>query len=362
MRKILIISGSLQRGGIDHFCVNIALNAPANEFVFHYLIFEGTENTYKDLLESRGIKVYALPSPNRSYYQYFRSLLKLIKENRYNVVHSNTQFNSGFNLLISRLCRVPIRIAHAHTTEIVNGSVKKKVYEMAMRIILIHNATHYFACSQRAGYALYGEKTFKKTGIIVRNGIDVERYRFNEEKRNNIRKQLIGENGFIIGHVGNLVPVKNQDYLIRLMPKILEKKPDSILVLAGEGSSRITIEKSIKALCLEAKVILLGSIPNVGDYLNAFDVFVFPSIREGAPLALVEAQSNGLPCIVSANVPSETDITDLINRIPLDDEEAWVDRICQMQRSYDKDYAKVVYDAGYSISESYRKIYDTYLS
>lgn len=361
MKKVLIIAGGLQVGGAEKVCANISKYSPKGEFEYHYLVFEGIENVYGKEVEERGGTVFTVPSPSKSILKYCLTLGRIIKNKKYDIVHSHTMFNSGINMVISKLCGVKIRIVHSHTTEPENRiSVPKRIYYFISRFLINHFATDFLSCGQDAGEWLFGKKAFCEKGIIVFNGIDTDDFRFNMNESILFRKSLALSDAFVIGHVGSLFSVKNQQFLIKLMPEICKRKPSAKLILVGNGDERIVLQKLSKELELDESVVFVGETLDTVKYYNIFDVFAFPSLREGTPLALLEAQTNGLPCVVSDSIPRDAYITDLVHPVSLSDEKKWVDLICSSKRNDSEKYSDIVAEKGYSARQSYEKIYDVY--
>lgn len=364
MIKILIIPGALNMGGAERVAANICTYAPEGEFEFHYLVFEGHANVYGPEIEARGGKVITVPVPASGYRTYIHLLRKLIKENRYDVVHSHTMFNSGINLAVAKTMGVPIRIAHSHTTKTERPvSRAQKLYEKLMQKLILWSSTDLLACGIEAGEWLFGKNAFSKRGTVIRNGIDTEAFRYSEQNRSAIReKYSIPTNAFVIGHSGTMIPLKNQEFLIRLLPKITAAFPTARLMLMGKGeASEQNRLKGIASACgVSDNIISCGPVMNVCECLSAMDVFAFPSLREGTPLALIEAQANGLPCIISDRIPNDAVMTDLVKPIPLEDEAAWVNAIINSRRRNSEQYAKRIADSGYSIKTSLDPVYMIY--
>lgn len=363
MKRVLIIAGGLQVGGAERVAANIGLYDENKEFEFHYIVFEGIENVYGAEIEASGGKVFTLPSPGKGYYTYIKKLRNLMKKYKYAVVHSHTMFNSGINLLVAKMMKVPCRIAHSHTTKTeVRVSKKQKIYEWFMRKIIKYTATHLFACGIEAGKWLFGEKLFLRKGVVIKNGIDTFLYSFSEENRKKVRQKYDAEDKFIIGHSGTIIPLKNQEFLVELMPRILHIKDNAVLWLMGGGNkdSVENLRKKIKQLDIEDNVVLCGCLSNVNEYLSAIDVFAFPSKREGTPLALLEAQANGLPCIISDAVPDDVKVTKLIKKVPLDDKEGWIQNLCNSKRDKRENYGKQIAEQGFDTKKTMEKIYLTY--
>lgn len=366
MKKVLIIAGALHIGGAEKVAVNLSKYAPQGEFHFDYLVFEGYENVYGAEIEERGGRVFTLPSPSKGYLRYCRSLADLIRENGYSVVHSHTQFNSGLNLAVAKKCGVPIRIGHSHTTKTERKvSLPQKLYEAAMRVLLRRYSTHLLACGEEAGVWMFGKKAFSECGRVIKNGIDAAAFAYSPEVREAIRASAdIPKDAFVIGHAGTLLPLKNQEFLIRLLPRIKERIPNAMLLLLGAGTvdEKSRLQYIADECGVSGSVLFGGGVGNVNEYLSAMDVFAFPSLREGTPLALLEAQANGLPCIISDRIPKDAALTGLVKPTPLEDETAWIDLICNAKRCEPSSYAAAIERMGYDSAGAYKPVYDIYRS
>ena len=361
MDNILILPGGLQIGGAEKIAADISKYAPKGKYCFHYIVFEGLDNVYGAEIESRGGKVFTIPSPSKGYKQYRRFLGDLMDKYHYKAVHSHTMFNSGINLSVAKKHGVPIRICHSHTTKTeTNISFKRNMYHKYMRRMILNNATDLFACGVEAGNWLYGETEFKKRGKVIHNGIDVDLFAYNETNRQEIRKKLGLEGKFVIGHTGHFYPVKNQIFLINLMPEIIKNNKDAVLIFLGDGHDRKILEDRISELELKNNVVLYGSTRDVNRFYSAFDVFAFPSLREGAPLALIEAQTNGLPCIISSAIPNDAILTDLVTPVDLQNKEKWVSQIISASRKNASEYAGIIKKSGYSSQSTVEAIYEAY--
>lgn len=360
MKKVLIICAGLQFGGVERFATNIIKFAPKGEFQFDYLIFEGLGDAYVPEIEEQGGRVITFPSPQQGYRNYIKKLGDLIDHNHYDVVHSHTQFNSGINLWVAKKHGVPVRIAHSHTTAHENAiSKKQQVYEKLMRKMILKNATVRCSCGVDAGKWMYGNHSF----IVIDNGIDTELFAYNEENRRNIRNQYhISKEAFVIGHSGTISKLKNQAFLIQLLPEIRKIKNNAELMLIGTGSD--DEQKRLVSLAndngMTDYVHFIGAVLNVYEFLSAFDVFAFPSLREGTPLALIEAQANGLPCVASDNIAPDAFLTDLITKTSLNEKDAWIKSITEAKRNQSEKYVDIIKESGYDAQESYKKLFAMY--
>lgn len=363
MKKVLIIIGRLYIGGAERVGRDIGYYADPGRFEIHYLVFGDEVGAYERELMDRGCQIIHMAPPAANHNAFYRGLTELLRRENYDVIHSHTMFNSGWAMLAGQKCGVPVRIAHSHS---IRGNEKrglvKNLYEKTMRRLILRYATHLVGCGRSAGRWLYGEREFDRRGILLYNGIDLKRCAFDGEKRKTIREDLGLTDRFVIGHVGHLAPVKNQAFLLELMPQILKRRENAVLLLLGEGPDRAMLEQKIRELGLEGHVRMTGNVNNVGDHLNAMDVFAFPSMYEGMPLAMIEAQTNGLPCVISDRVPKDVHLTDLVTALPLENgDDPWIDALCGGKRTENSaHYHGRMAQMGFDTSGMLEKIYKLY--
>ena len=360
MKRVLQIAASLRIGGAEKIARDLGYYEDSTEFETHYIVFGDNVGDYEQELIDHGCKIFHWESPSASYSKYYASLKRLVQENQYDIVHAHTMFNIGWAMLAANQCGVPVRVAHAHSALDNGSSTIKRIYESTMRQMILHNATDLIACGEAAGIRLYGEKAYYKSSKLILNGIETKAFTFNSSVREKMREQLNLRNAFVIGHAGHLMSVKNQSFLIRLMPKILENKANAKLLMLGEGSDRPMLEQMVQNLNLTDHVIFTGNVRNVPDYLSAMDVFAFPSLFEGMPLSIVEVQANGLPCILSTNVPKDVYLTDLVHPLSLDKPIKWIEAICGAQRNEPEKYANVLKMKGYDTKTVMKKFLEIY--
>ncbi len=360
VKKILMVTPVMDIGGAEKVARDIALEAPGEQFAFHYLILKDKVGKYEEQLLEHGCKSFHVPEPSESYVNYVKNLLRIMRQERYDAVHAHTMFSIGWVMLAAKLRRIPVRVSHAHSALDNGDGLVKRVYEAVMRLLINSCATELVACGVAAGQRLYGKRAYDRRGLLVRNGIDTGAFRYDDSKGQAIRREWGFADRFVIGHAGHLLDVKNQSFLIDLMPKILEKKPDALLLLLGDGPDRAMLEEKITQKQLHHCVKLTGNVSNVGDFLSAMDVFAFPSLYEGMPLALLEVQANGLPCVLSDRVPEDVVLTDLMTRLPLEAPERWLEPICSAKRQDAQGYADVLKDKGLDVHSALEKIYAIY--
>lgn len=361
MKYILQIAAHLTIGGAEKVCRDIGLYANPDEYETHYVIFDDDIGDFGKEVEAKGCKIFKLREPSENYFEYFKALKSLMAKYHYTVVHAHTMFSIGWVMLAAKQMKIPVRVSHAHSALIDGDGLVKSVYENVMRGLILSCSTDLVACGEKAGIRLYGEKAYKKRGNLILNGIDTDAFMFSQEKRDKIRKKFNIEANYVLGHTGRLAEVKNQVFLLKLMPDILKQRPDTVLMLIGDGDDREMLRNTAKELNIQDKVIFAGNTTSVQDYLSAMDVFVFPSLYEGLPLSILEVQANGLPCIISDTVPPDVFLTDLIHPLSLkDDKEKWIDEILAVNRSTKADYPLQLKNAGFDIHTAMKKVYEIY--
>lgn len=362
MKNVLIIIGKLIVGGAERVGRDIGFFADKEKYRIHYLVFEDDVCAYEKELMDVGCIIHHMEPPSKGYWNYYKSLCVLINEENIDIIHSHTMFNSGWAMLAGKRQGIPVRIAHSHSIKgPEHRGFMKNIYENTMRRVIRRYATDFVACGKGAGNWLYGKQFFEEKGTLIYNGIGLEEFTYRESVREKIRTAKKLQDKYVIGHVGHLNTVKNQTFLLDLMPEILKKKPESVLLLLGDGEDRLMLEKKIKRMGLLDHVIFTGNVSNVGEYMSAMDVYVFPSLYEGMPLALVEAQTNGLPCVISDRIPDDIYLTDLVKPLPLEDSnEQWIIYITEAKRKSSEEYSKKMFETGFDTQGMLEKIYALY--
>ena len=311
MRKIKVaqVIGNIAEGGIEVMVTNLFRNIDHSQVEFDFFVPNTSVVLNKDEIEKYGGKVFIVPSVKHPL-KYQKELKKLFLKEKYDIVHANMNTLSFLPLRVAKKANIRVRISHCHST-----TNKKEHLRHIIKILLKpfakKYATHYFACSELAGRWLFGDKTFDNGDVyIVNNGIDLQKFAFNIDVRELIRKQLnISESTKVIGHIGRFAPQKNHPYLIKIYEEISKRDEDVALLMVGTGKDLDKIKEEVKAKELK-NIHFVGPISNPYDYYQAMDVFVLPSLYEGLPVVGVEAQANGLKCFFSDEITKEAKILD----------------------------------------------------
>lgn len=292
-------------GGVEMVVMNYYRHIDHSKVQFDFFVLEGSEIPQREEIERLGGRIYIVPH-YKHLVQYEKTLIRLFKENNYKIVHSHMNTLSVFSLRAAKKAGVPVRIAHNHSTA-GKGEYKKNLVKYMLRPFAKVYPTDLFACSHLAGDWLYGKNT---NYTVFNNAIELDKFVYNEQIREKIRKQYHIENKFVIGHVGRFCYQKNHDFLIDIFEKVHEREKEAILLLIGEGELEDEIKAKVHRLGLDECVIFAGTCSNVNEMYQAMDVFVLPSRYEGLPVVGVEAQAAGLPCLFSINVTKETKLLD----------------------------------------------------
>ncbi|WP_343290736.1 glycosyltransferase family 1 protein [Turicibacter bilis] len=364
--RVLQVVGSLRVGGLETVGMNLYRYIDREKYSFDYLVYGDEIEFYEEEVVRLGGRVIHIPKPANNYFKFFLNICSVIKkEGPYDIIHSHTLFNSGINILAARLMNVPKRIVHSHDNlSHMKCKTSKRIYNKVMRKILKKNATHFLACSKDAGNYLLGEDFFSLKGKVLLNGIDIDKFEFSFQERERIREEFNISDKIVIGNVGRLEDQKNHKFLIETFHSLCEQENDYILLLVGEGKNKEYLEKMIIKLGLSDKVILTGKRTDINSLMCAMDIFVFPSIHEGLGIVLIEAQANGLPCIVPAKVvPMEAKITSNFKFIEKFDTSQWIEVIkLYPQRASSQVDMNDIKRSGYALINMAKNISEIYNS
>lgn len=365
MIRILHILHSMNRGGTEAMLMNLYRHIDREQIQFDFLLTDPAPCAYEPEIGSLGGRVYRIPRLTRGNpLRYMRAADAFFKAHpEYRIVHSHTSSKSAVPLWIARRNGIPVRICHSHNNRSesgINGLIRD-----ALKPALRHTATDFFACSTEASLWLYGKKKSRAGEVhIIKNAIPIADYLYDETTRKETRSKLGVEKSFVVGHVGRFFHQKNHLFLLDIFSEIRRRRPDARLLLVGDGALRPQIERRIAELGLAGAVVLTGVVSDVHRYMQAMDVFVFPSHYEGLGMVLVEAQAAGLRCFTSAgSVPEEANVAGLVEYIPLSESPAvWAERVLRHTGPHPRTGTlEKIRAKGYDIAEAARRLEAFYL-
>lgn len=321
MIRVLQIIGGLERAGAETFLVNLYRNIDKEKIQFDFAIYDSpSENSYYQEVQRMGAHVYLLPPKSNGIIKNIISIKKLVKRNGYNIVWRHTASNVGaIDLFGAKLGGCKNMILHSHCAEMFG--IEKYISIFLRPIVGMLNIER-FACGELAGKWLFGKKRFE----IIHNGIDIEKFRFNQITREEYRNKLgLKNDEVLIGHIGRFEEQKNHSFLIKAFSDLHSTCDSARLILLGDGSRMEEIRNLVRNLGLSENVHFLGNTGDVAEWLQAMDVLWLPSYFEGFPVSLIEAQAAGLRCLVSDVVSPETAITSTVSFLPIcGGSEAWI--------------------------------------
>ncbi len=358
IKRILQVVTHMNVGGIETMLMNYYRALDKTRYQFDFLVHRDARAAYDNEIEQMGGRIYRTCSIRPGhFFKYFRFLDSFMKEHahEYIAIHSHLQENSGFALKYAQKYNIRNRVCTSHSAG------NKKDFKYLFRIVSKHFGQKYItqrlACGIDAGKYLYGRRDFK----VLPNAIDVNRFVFNPSKSSKIRESHQWGNHLIIGNISSFSYPKNHLFLIDIFSEILKLDNNAILVLVGDGILRDAIEKKIKELNIEKQVFLEGIRSNTDEYLSSFDIFLFPSLYEGLPVSVIEAQASGVKCVLSDAIDKNVDITGDICFLPLSmSPQEWAEKIISMKSYHRSNNQQKIMDAGYDVNRNIEKLIEIY--
>ena len=303
--RVLQVFAALDSGGVSNFVMNLYREIDTEKIQFDFAVTAGEKSLYDDEALSRGGRIFYFDQAKKLTDELRRVLRE---EGPFQVVHSHVFFYSGLVLAEAKKARVPVRIAHAHNAHTGESrSVPRIAYERGMQMLIRANATHMLGCSEKACRYVFGDQIMKDPrAAVMPDGIDCDRFAFNPEVREQVRKEYGLDGKFVVGHVGHFNPAKNHEKILSVFAEVCRRRGDAALLLVGDGELEQDVRNRSAELGLTDKVVFAGAHKDVERFYQAMDVFLFPSQYEGFGMAMIEAQASGLACVASDVVPEET--------------------------------------------------------
>ena len=359
MIKVLQVVTHMNRGGLESMLMNYYRHMDRERVQFDFLTHRPYDGDYGEEIRQLGGVIYHLPVLNPFSPGYLRELTRFFREHpEYRIVHVHQDCLSGVILKAAKACGVPVRIAHSHSAS--QDKNLKYPIKLWYKRQIPRYATDLFACGKNAGDWMFGGAPYR----ILNNAIDAAAYTFDPKKRAQMRQRLGLTNEFVVGHVGRFSPPKNHPFLLEIFAALLKKESSAVLLLVGGGDDMPKIREKAKSLGILGRVRFLGVRDDVADLMQAMDVFVFPSLYEGLPVTMVEAQAAGLPCLISDRVPPECIITEgLVEALPLSaGPEPWADKILEKKNTLRTDRHAEIAARRFDITENAKWLQNYYLS
>ncbi|MGQ5110456.1 glycosyltransferase family 1 protein [Bacillus halotolerans] len=358
-QRVLHVLSGMNRGGAETMVMNLYRKMDRSKVQFDFLTYRNDPCAYDEEILSLGGRLFYVPSIGQSNpLTFVKNVRNTIKENGpFSAVHAHTDFQTGFIALAARLAGVQVRVCHSHNTSWKTGfNWKDRLQLMVFRRLILAYATELCACGEDAGRFLFGRSNMERKRVhLLPNGIDLDLFSPAGQAADDEKKARgIASDRLIIGHVARFHEVKNHAFLLKLAVHLKKRGVRFQMVLAGDGPLREQMEEEARRLNLLSDVLFLGTEEHIHELMRTFDVFVMPSLYEGLPVVLVEAQASGLPCIISDTITEKVDTgLGLVKRVSLSKSmDIWAETIVRAaaagrpKRELVKDtLAKLGYDA-----------------
>ena len=339
MKKVLQYVPSYNYGGIESFTYE--LNKQLKDVCkFVYLVEKDVDGKTAKKLHELGAEVVRIPNMTKeSFWGYISAVRRLFKVERFDAVHVHDCNNRFLVTLTAKMHGVKCRVYHVHSKDIGGSAISKLVKRIGIRLN-VWLSTIRLVCSEEAANAK-GVRKYK----IVKNCITAEDFRFDEKKRNAVRKEHgLNQDDIVLLFIGRVEKVKNVGFLLKVLKNLPEEKRQQyVLIVIGDGSELSSIKQIAKGID-GCRIIFAGRKYNTADYYSASDYFCLPSLAEGFPITLLEAQANGLSCLVSTNVPNVVNLNKRVRFLSINDVGAkeWVNVLLKHDEIPKKERSKGV--------------------
>lgn len=360
MTKILQVVAHLMQNGTEAFIMNLFRNINHQDFHFDFLIFSDSKDGYYNEIIASGSNIFSLPPRKKGIINYYRQLDNFFstKAKDYDAIHLHvSSFSSIAPLLYAKKYGIKKRIFHSHSSNCIG--LHNKIFHYFNKFYVKSIGTHFLACSEQAKKWAYGGLSIFPKAQIIANGIDIDIFSYKKNIRKIERDRLSLGHSLVIGHVGTFNPIKNHIFLLSIFKEVIRLHPDSVLLLIGDGPLMEEMKQKAIDFNISNKVIFIGKRTDVYNLMQAIDIFVMPSLYEGLPFSLIEAQTANLPVIASEGISKEVKISNNFKFLPLGNSRQWAEEILNFKNFDRNDYSHVFLNK-YSINTTVTQMTDIY--
>lgn len=358
--KVLEVFGEpIASGGQEAFIFNVLQHMDRSSLLMDFFTpYYCSNEHYRKLIEACGGTVHCceLPfQPGKTRRNIIRPLVNYLKTEQYDAVHIHSGSTTvlAYGAYAAHTAGVRKIIVHSHVDA--PKSLKHSLVRAFAAPFFHRYPTEFCACSREAGEAKYPKDILESKVQIIKNGIDLELFSFRPDVRAEYRRELnIGDDTLLLGHVGRFSEQKNHRFDLEVLQALKTQHPELPVKLLwiGEGELETELRELVRQMGLENTVLFQGVVHNVQDYLQAMDVFLFPSLFEGLGIVGVEAQAAGLPVLASENVPRELGLTDSVRFLPLGDPLLWADKVLEVYGERKPENPAALREQGYYIRDT----------
>lgn len=352
-------------GGLSTIAFKLGTNMDHNVEVDFFATYELDNYIYKEIANKKNGKIFeTILDKNVNKLQkkmaIIRNFSKVLRENKYDIIHIHidNSYNGFLYGIIARIYSKKSKIYfHSHNAAIV-GKLKNVLHSIFKPFLMILG-DEFCTCSTEAANWMFPKSVIKNKRIItVENGIDIDKFKFDENIRKKYRKEMNLEEKFVIGHVGRFAEQKNHEFLIDVFERVHQENKNAVLLLVGIGELEEKMKTKVKDLQLEDEVYFLESRNDIKNLLQAMDIFVLPSLFEGLPIVSIESQVSGLITLLSENITKESKIIESTRFISLNkNSKEWAEEILKIDSNYDrKKYENEIIESDFNIKKSALKL------
>lgn len=352
--RTLVITNTMDAGGAETFLMKVYRTMNKEQNQFDFLINKQDKCFYENEISEKGGRIFRGISKSKNPIKSFIRVYRIIKDNNYkSVLCVAVHPLVAIDLLAVKLGGAKIRLVRSTNSSAGGGGISNFLANMCRPLVRCL-ATSYLAPSFEAGVWLFGKKAVECGKVeIITNGIQVENYEFDEKKRNSIREEFDLNGNFVIGHVGRFNRQKNHSFLLDTFKCICDENLEARLLLVGTGELETQIKEKAISLGIRDKIIFAGVRSDVPELLMAMDVLIFPSLYEGMPNVVIEAQATSLPCVISDTISKDVRITDCVSFVSLSDSsDEWANVAIAKAKKTRKNLCEEIIAKGYSIEET----------
>lgn len=350
MKRLLCIVSSMDRGGAETFLMKTYRQLDKNKYQMDFCVSKRETGFYDDEIKKMGGKIYYVPPKTKRIIKNFFNIKKIVKEKQYKyVLRTSQQSLAALDLLAAKCGGARILIYRSSNAGVTNAKIINNIFKPLPKII----PNVKLAPSIKAAEFVFGKRAVLNNDVIIlHNALNYDDFEFKSEIRDKIRNELKIKNEVLYGHIGRLNKQKNHTFLLDVFSEILKKQENSKLLLIGDGELRQNIIDRINELRIEKNVIFLEAQKNVNEYFMAMDKMIFPSLFEGMPNVIIEAQASGLPCYISNTITEEANITGLVKYIDLNkSSKEWANIILSDEINKRKDFKDKFIEKKYMIQQ-----------
>lgn len=360
MKRLLCVLSSLNAGGAETYLMKLYRTIDRSKYQMDFCINVNEKCFYEDEVIRLGGKIFRIPYKSASLKEFKKGLYGVVHDNKYEFVLRVTSNTMGLmDLKIAKKAGARLCSARSSNSSDGNG-IKSLAAHMLGRALYGKYADVKIAPSDLAAKYTFGQRAYRNGDVkILHNAVDLKRFYFDKASAIDIRKEFAVEDTRIIGHIGRFSEQKNHFFLLKVFAEIHSIDPNTVLMLVGQGELEEEIRHKAAKMGLSDHIIFTGVRPDIAGILSAMDVFVFPSLYEGMPNTVIEAQATGLPCLISDTITEEANITGSVKYMSLRcSEREWAETALQMINTEREDTKKIFIDNKYDIESAAAEFID----